>query len=87
MTHLAAVPVADLLQWATDIEDEVGLDDIVVGLRAVAQCPDADIIEAIKRVRDTVLACSYCHGASLCSYHEGWVDGLDLLADQLEGVR
>jgi hypothetical protein len=81
VTHLAAVPVPDLLRWASQVHDEVGLDDVADGLRAAAEDPDLDVFETLHRVR--AAGSAHCGPRNRCSYHEGWHDALDLLEDEL----
>jgi hypothetical protein len=83
VSHLATVPVADLLRWAAQIDDEIGLDDVAGSLRAAANDPDADLLEALRHVRGAGEGCTHCHNRHKCTYHEGWHDALDLLEDEL----
>jgi hypothetical protein len=52
VSHLATVPVADLLRWASQVHDEVGLDDVADGLRAAAEDPDLDVFETLHDALD-----------------------------------
>lgn len=88
MTRLAVVPVADLLAWARQVDDEIGLDAVAEGLRTAANDPDANIIDALRRVRSMGLSdvCSSCRPPRhLCPYHEGWADAVDALEEELRG--
>ena len=81
MRHLAAVAVPDLIRWAAQIDDEIGLDDVAATLRAAAGDPAADVVAIVHRVRGGAAACDGCVGRRRCSYHEGWNDVLDLLEE------
>lgn len=81
MRHLAAVAVPDLIRWAAQIDDEIGLDEVAAMLRAVGSDPDSDVAEITHRVRDSAVACDGCVGRRRCSYHEGWNDALDLIEE------
>jgi hypothetical protein len=81
MRHLAAVAVPDLIRWAAQIDDEIGLDEVAAMLRAAGSDPGADVVAIIHRVRDSAATCDGCAGRRRCSYHEGWNDVLDLLEE------
>jgi hypothetical protein len=78
------VPVEDLLRWADDIDDEIGLDQVAAELRIHASCPTGDLDDIVRRVRAAGVASGCgCQGRFRCSYHEGWQDALDALEDEL----
>ena len=84
MRYAVAVPVAQLLAWASCVRDEVGLDRIEEQMRALAACPTGDLTVTVDRVRSVGvgIGCG-CAGRFRCSYHEGWTDALDQLEDEL----
>ena len=84
MRYAVAVPVEQLLAWASCIRDEVGLDRIEEQMRALAACPTGDLDDIVHRVRAAGVASGCgCQGRFHCSYHEGWQDALDQLEDEL----
>ena len=84
MRYAVAVPVAQLLAWASCVRDEVGLDRIEEQMRALAACPTGDLTVTVDRVRSVGvgIGCG-CVGRHLCPYHAGWTDALDQLEDEL----
>jgi hypothetical protein len=80
-THVAIVPVADLISWACKIDDEIDLDGVSAALRGAANDPDADLVAAVQRARAEG-ACTTGRPPLRCSYHEGWHDALDFVEDE-----
>ena len=97
----AAVPVAALLAWARQVDDETDLDGVAAGLRGWAADPDADVhclrYEALSD-RAGPVECPGCQGSgddrrqgrtcSLCA-GTGELDDAALLAlaDELDALR
>ena len=83
-THAAIVPVADLLAWARQVDDEIDLDGVSAALRALANDPDADLVAAMQRARAAgATGEPGCSPRHRCSYHEGWDDALDCVEDEI----
>lgn len=83
LTDRVAVDAAELLRLAQCVDDELDLDGVSAALRGIARDPDADIAEAVRRVRLQSQGCPHCTGRHRCPYHEGWSDALDLLEGDL----
>ena len=81
--YVVAVPVALLCSWAFCVHENIGLDDVEEQMRALAACPTGDLADIVARIRNAGVGAGCCEGRHLCSYHEGWHDALNALADEL----
>ena len=83
LNNRVLVDAAELLRVAGCVDDKIDLDGVAAALRAMASDPDADIAEAVRRVRLQPQGCPHCSGRHRCPYHEGWDDALDAFEGEL----
>lgn len=82
----------ELLRLAQCVDDEADLAGVAAALREMARSIEmfpmdrshVDALNAaLRHTRQAGEGEPCCHGRHLCSYHEGWLDALDRLEDQL----